>query len=43
MKQLKGFVLKHFKIITIVLTFVLTMYIQYLNNTREIEELINKC
>ena len=25
------------------LTFVLTMYIQHLNNTREIEDLINKC
>ena len=43
MEQLKEFVLKHFKIITVVLTFVLTMYIQHLNNTREIEDLINKC
>ena len=43
MEQLKEFVLKHFKVITVVLTFVLTMYIQHLNNTREIEELINKC
>ena len=43
MEQLKEFVLKHFKVITVILTFVLTMYIQHLNNTREIEELINKC
>ena len=43
MEQLKEFVLKHFKVITVVLTFVLTMYIQHLNNTRQIEELINKC
>ena len=43
MEQLKEFVLKHFKVITVVLTFVLTMYIQHLNNTREIEDLINKC
>ena len=35
--------MKHFKVITVVLTFVLTMYIQHLNNTREIEDLINKC
>ena len=43
MEQLKEFVLNHFKVITVVLTFVLTMYIQHLNNTREIEDLINKC
>ena len=43
MEQLKEFVLKHFKVITVVLTFVLTMYIQHLNNTREIEELITRC
>ena len=43
MEQLKEFVLKHFKVITVVLTFVLTMYIQHLNNTRQIEELLNKC
>ena len=41
--QLKEFVLKHLKVITVVLTFVLTMYIQHLNNTRQIEELLNKC
>ena len=29
MEQLKEFVLKHFKVITVVLTFVLTMYIQH--------------
>ena len=43
MEQFKEFVLKHFKVITVVLTFVLTMYIQHLNNTRQIEELLNKC
>ena len=43
MEQLKEFVLKHFKVITVVLTFVLTMYIQHLNNTRQIEELITRC
>lgn len=43
MEQLKEFVLKNFKIITVVLTFMLTMYIQHLNNIREIEELNSKC
>ena len=43
MEQLKEFVLENFKVITVVLTFVLTMYIQHLNNTRDIEGLINKC
>ena len=43
MEQLKEFVLKHFKVITVVLTLVLTMYIQHLNNTRQIEELITRC
>ena len=43
MEQLKEFVLKHFKVITVVLSFVLTMYIQHLNNTRQIEELITRC
>ena len=43
MEQLKEFVLKNFKVITVVLTFVLTMYIQHLNNTREVKELNEKC
>lgn len=43
MEQLKEFILKNFKTITVVLSFVLTMYIQHLNNTREIEELNKKC
>ena len=30
-------------LITVVLTFVLTMYIQHLNNTRQIEELNTRC
>lgn len=43
MEQLKEFVLKNFKTITIVLSFVLTLYIQHLNNTREIELLNERC
>lgn len=43
MEQVKEFVLKNFKTITVVLSFVLTMYVQHLNNTREVEELNKKC
>lgn len=31
MEQFKQFVIKHFKMITVVLSFVLTMYIQHLS------------
>lgn len=43
MEQIKEIILKHFKVITIVLSFVLTMYIQHLNNTRQILELSARC
>ncbi len=43
MEQFKDFVLKHFKIITVVVSFALTMYIQHLNNTRQIVELAGRC
>lgn len=43
MEQFKDFVLKNFKTITVILSFVLTMYIQHLNNTREISELADRC
>ena len=43
MEQFKQFVIKHFKMITVVLSFVLTMYIQHLNNTRQISELEQRC
>ncbi len=43
MEQFKEFVLKHFKTIAVVLSFVLTLYIQHLNNTREIAELHERC
>lgn len=43
MEQFKQFVIKHFKMITVVLSFVLTMYIQHLNNTRQIMELSARC
>lgn len=43
MEQFKEFVMKHFKIITVVVSFALTMYIQHLNNTRQILELEQRC
>lgn len=43
MEQLKEFVIRHFKTITVILSFVLTMYIQHVNNTRRIGELADRC
>ena len=34
MEQLKEFVMKYFKIIVVVLSFSLTLYIQHVNNTK---------
>jgi hypothetical protein len=35
MEQLKEFVVKYFKIIVVVLSFSLTLYIQHVNNTAQ--------
>ena len=43
MEQLKEFVVKYFKIIVVVLSFSLTLYIQHVNNTAQIAELETKC
>ena len=43
MEQLKEFVMKYFKIIVVVLSFSLTLYIQHVNNTAQIAELETKC
>lgn len=43
MEQFKQFVIKHFKVISVVLSFMLTMYIQHQNNTRQIMELSARC
>ena len=43
MEQFKQFVIKHFRMITVVLSFLLTMYVQHLNNTRHIQELEHRC
>ena len=43
MEQFKEFVVKYFKIIVVVLSFSLTLYIQHVNNTAQIAELETKC
>ena len=43
MEQLKEFGMKYFKIIVVVLSFSLTLYIQHVNNTAQIAELETKC
>ena len=42
MEQLKEFVMKYFKLIVVVLSFSLTLYIQHVNNTAQIAELETK-
>ena len=43
MEQFKEFVIKYFKIIVVVLSFSLTLYIQHINNTAQIAKLETKC
>lgn len=43
MTQLKEFVLNNFKTLAIMLSFILTMYVQHLTNTQRINELTIKC
>lgn len=43
MEQFKQLVIKHFKVISVVLSFMLTMYIQHQNNIRQILELAARC
>ena len=43
MEQFKEFVVKYFKIIVVVLSFSLTLYIQHVINTAQIAELETKC
>lgn len=43
MTQLKEFVLNNFKALAIMLSFILTMYVQHLANTQRINELTIKC
>lgn len=43
MEQFKEFVIKYFKIIVVVLSFSLTLYIQHINNTAQIARWKLKC
>lgn len=43
MTQIREFVLNNFKMLAIVLSFVVTMYMQHVNNTQKINELTVKC
>lgn len=43
MKQVKEFIENNFKSLIIVVSFVVTMYVQHVNNTTRIVELTNRC
>ena len=43
MTQLKEFVLTNFKALVLVLSFIVTMYVQHVSNTAHITELQSKC
>lgn len=42
MQNIKEFIVHNFKMFTVVLTFILTMYIQHVNNTAQIAELTKR-
>lgn len=43
MTQLREFVLNNFKTLAIVLSFVVTMYVQHITNIQRINELVLRC
>lgn len=43
MKQVKEFIENNFRSLIIVVSFVVTMYVQHVNNTTRIVELSNRC
>jgi hypothetical protein len=43
MAQIKEFVLNNFKALVLVLSFIVTMYVQHVNNTSQVVELKEKC
>lgn len=43
MENFKEFILRNFKMLSVVLSFIVTMYIQHINNTTHINELITRC
>lgn len=43
MGDVKEFVVHNFKLLSVVLSFILTIYIQHVNNTARISELTERC
>lgn len=43
MENVKEFILRNFKMLSIVLSFIVTMYVQHVNNTTRINELTDRC
>lgn len=43
MGDVKEFVVHNFKLLSVVLSFILTIYIQHVNNTARITELTDRC
>lgn len=43
MENVKDFILKNFKMLSIALSFIVTMYVQHLSNTAQISELKVRC
>lgn len=43
MTQIRNFVLTNFKTLIIIVSFIVTMYVQHVNNTTHISELMAKC
>lgn len=43
MTNIKEFVINNFRSLVIILSFIVTMYVQHLNNTAHISELEQKC
>lgn len=43
MTKLKDFILENFRTLGVMLSFIITMYVQHITNTAKIDELTNKC
>ena len=43
MARFKDFVLENFKVLSIVFSFIITMYVQHVSNIAHINELTNRC
>lgn len=43
MTQLKDFVLNNFKTLTVITSFIVTMYVQHMGNISRIADLTNRC